>query len=506
MHARLAEARRGRPPFHAYPAQPQPPRQRTFYLFTGDNDFQNPAQYATISAELQAIGRHCLVYLDRQHSNALAVRPTVADIIHTFDEEIYPRTLHAFGQPLDVDRDGRFAILLTDWLDRLQQGRVSLSGFVRGSDLYADLPPPYGNRCDMMYLNAHLTPGPHLRTVLAHEYLHAVVFTEHVLGQYRVADARVEEESWLNEGLAHLAEEMHGYGWSNLDYRVSAFLNSPERYQLVVPDYYRAGLWRNPGNRGAVYLFLHTCRRRYGPDLPAQLVQSSLAGVRNLETATEQRFEDLFRQWSCDLLLEGSNFSEAKGGHTPAPESPSCLDWHRPLGGRFLAGPHFEEITLAGDGREVQLAGTSAAYLLLHSPKSSHVQLTLRAEPGVVLQATLIRLPEHTGRLALHPAEGCAPGTVRLTLTAHESGVTLNGAAWERLAPDGGRDETNYRPSPGNAEAETSRSWFGDPHLVAGTTRTTPDLVLPASGGSFVFKLMATDAAGHHLAAWYVTR
>ena len=45
--------------------------------------------------------------------------------------------------------------------------------------------------------------------------------------------AKRDEESWLNEALAHLAEEMHGHGWSNLDYRVSAFLNDPGRYALV---------------------------------------------------------------------------------------------------------------------------------------------------------------------------------------------------------------------------------------------------------------------------------
>ena len=57
----------------------------------------------------------------------------------------------------------------------------------------------------MMYLNVDLRPGPHLRTLLVHEYTHAVVFSEHLFGGYPSEGPAREEESWLNEGLAHLA-------------------------------------------------------------------------------------------------------------------------------------------------------------------------------------------------------------------------------------------------------------------------------------------------------------
>src|SRR5208337_4955642 len=121
-----------------------------------------------------------------------------------------------FGCPLDVDRDGRFTLLFTAWLRKLQDGKVAVGGFVRGSDFYRDLEAPFSNRCDMMYLSTDLKPGPYLRTLIAHEYTHAVIFCEHVLGDHVAGLAARDEESWLNEGLAHLAEEMHGYSWDNL--------------------------------------------------------------------------------------------------------------------------------------------------------------------------------------------------------------------------------------------------------------------------------------------------
>src|SRR5262249_54805889 len=145
---------------------------------------------------------------------------TLDDAVRTFDEEVHPKARQHLGRVLDVDRDGRFTLLFTPWLGKLQRGKVALSGFVRGCDFQRELAAPFSNRCDMMYLNTDLKPGSHLRTILAHEYTHAVVFSEHVFGEYLPGAARQDEESWLNEALAHLAEDLHGHEWSNLDYRV----------------------------------------------------------------------------------------------------------------------------------------------------------------------------------------------------------------------------------------------------------------------------------------------
>jgi hypothetical protein len=507
LHERLADARRDRAGPSTYPAAAEPPARRTFYLFTGDGDFQDAAAYAEVRGDLQAAGRRCQVYLDHDHPDPAGLGPTVADVVRTFDDEVYPHTGRCFGHALDVDRDGRFTVLLTGRLGRLQNGTVSLGGCVRGSDFYADLTAPFGNRCDLMYLNTNLRPGPHLRTLLAHEYTHAVVFSEHVFGDYLPGARREDEEGWLNEGLAHLAEDLHGYGWTNLDYRVSAFLSAPGRYQLVVPDYYAAGLWRTPGSRGAAYLFLRWCLGRHGEDLPARLVQTNLRGVDNLETATRERFDDLFRAWSAALLLAGSNLG-------PEPDRPfgPRLDPRRPLGGRLLGGPRFAEVALAGDSYEASLAGTSAAYLLLHSPAGPRTRVTVTAAPGTSLQVTLLRCPDGTARLTLRREAGDRPGTVRLRLTAHDAGIALDGAAWERLLPDGdGPEDTSYRqpeaPDTGAAVAlcPAVADWFGTAHLDPGESRLSLPLALPGRAEDFLFKVTATDAAGHRITAWSVS-
>ena len=179
---RLAHARQ-QPWEPDYPPT-EPPRLRTFFVFTGDQEFNDPDSYTAVKAELRAVGQHCQVYLDQTHPDPHRIQPTVEDIVRTFDRSVFPKAAERFGHVCDVDRDGRFTILLSGLLDRLQNGKTSLGGFVRGSDFARDLRAPFGNRCDMMYLNADLEPGPHLRTILAHEFTHAVIFSEHVFGDY----------------------------------------------------------------------------------------------------------------------------------------------------------------------------------------------------------------------------------------------------------------------------------------------------------------------------------
>ena len=246
------------PPPGPIPPEPTrlPPNQRTFHLLARAGDPAIPSHYRAVEADLRAVGRRVQVYVDR--GDTARVGPDLLrDIVATFDGHVLPVAADRLDLARDVDGDGRFTILLTGMLAHLADGKLTADGFVRGADFDASLPPPLGNRCDMMYLNANLRPGPYLRTVLAHEYTHAVVFCRKSLSQAAGGRLGPEEEGWLDEALAHLAEDLHGFSRSNLDYRVRAFLDAPSAYRLLVDDYYAAGLFRSHGNRGSTYLFLH---------------------------------------------------------------------------------------------------------------------------------------------------------------------------------------------------------------------------------------------------------
>ena len=254
-----------------------------------------------------------------------AARPLAAtgskasDIVARVRQSDLSRDVGRFGPAPDVDGDGRFTVLLSSWLDHLGGGRFAVDGLVRVADLDRAFRPPLGNQCDVMYLSASLESGPYLRTVLAHEYMHAVLFGQKGRGGHGARAPVQEEEGWLDEAIAHLAEDCCGFSTSNIDYRVRAFLARPERYQLVVDDYYAADLFRSHGNRGSTYLFLRWCADRYGPGcyrlwLPRGLRSGQPRGMHRRRLCRTLPRMDARSGWS---MARGSE--ERAGGSTEQP-------------------------------------------------------------------------------------------------------------------------------------------------------------------------------------------
>src|SRR4051812_44890915 len=230
----------------------------------------------------------------------------------------------------------------------------------------------------MMYLNSAMGTGPHLRTVMAHEYAHAVTVSAKVQAATRSGRPAVEEEGWLEEGMAHLAEDLLAFSRSNLDYRVSAFLSCPERYRLVVEDYYASGLFRSHGNRGGTYLFLRWCADRFGPALLPSLIRSPRQGVANLEAATGTSFADLYRAWSVALFMTGFDPSRP---HAPQFRS---LDVRGPFDDWELAGPRTFSVTPGVPAATWSLVATASRYLIVTSSPSGAVEVTVTAPSEAV--------------------------------------------------------------------------------------------------------------------------
>lgn len=370
---------------------------RDFYLHVTDGPLDDPRHYARVSGRPVGEGRLVRVYLDsRQRPDELAAG-LVEETIRLLDDELFPALKRDVGRCRDVDGDGKFTVLLSPWLGRLQGGKTSLGGFVRGSDFRDDLDPPFSNRCDMMYLNTNLVPGRHLRTLLAHELMHAVCFSARLPSPGR-PNGLPEEEDWLNEAIAHLSENLNDGGWSNLDYRVSRFLDHPQQYPLVVDDYYEAGLWRNHGCRGATYLFLRWCVDQYGTPLLQKLIHSPGRGRENLWQATGLEFEELFRRWTVALYFSGLQSPQA--GAPAAAETASwgtdlyrSLDLRGPLSNWGLAGPRTIDWDVNAGPCTINLSGTAAAYVTMTSPRAAGARRIRMTGPfGSKLQITFLKL------------------------------------------------------------------------------------------------------------------
>jgi hypothetical protein len=404
---------------------------------------------------------------------------TLRDLVGTFDREVWPQAARLFGPAHDVDGDGRFTVLLTSRLEHFAAGRQPLDGFVRGADFDRGVAPPLGNGRDLMYLNATLKAGPHLRTVLAHEYTHAVIFSRKVLDAPGNRPGR-DEDDWLDEALAHLVEDLHGFSRSNIDHRVRAFLAAPERYRLLVDDYFHGDLFRSHGHRGAAYLFLRWCRDTYGPGLLPALVTSPEHGIANLESATGEAFETLYRRWTVDLVR--------------GPIWRSCpFD----LSADALPALHWVEPGGESDCWSAEPTTSHFTVVATDSPCVVEVELTAPAEAG--LQVSVLPLPDMYPHLALRPcASGSDHGRTRaLTLTL-ESGLPVRIDA-VRLEPVRSRSGEGARPaSPVEIAPGELARWFG-PRLILDPGRSVavePGLNPSALTGPTRIEVVGTDARG----------
>jgi len=355
--------------------------QRSFHLHVTDGELEDENQYVLVTGNLVVENEAVRVYLDRNQSEAELAPGTVQEVVRLLQSEIIPRLAKKIGTLVDVDEDGKFCVLLTPWLSQLQGGKTSLGGFVRGSDFRLDVEKPFSNHCDMLYLNSNIKPGQHLRDLLLHELTHAVCFSERLKSR-EDGQAGFDEDDWLNEGIAHLSEE----GLTNLDYRIGRFLNAPQNYPLVVPDYYRSGLWRNHGCRGATYLFLRWCADMYGEGFMRKLVHSPVKGVRNIEWATGVPFRKTFRQWSVSLW-------ESEVGSETTSDNFRSKDIRGQWGKWGYVGPRAIQWDLdTGPQKTIQLAGTSTAYLELDSQQIQNRSIKISAPREAKLQLTVVRV------------------------------------------------------------------------------------------------------------------
>lgn len=487
------------PDLDAVPEPPggRPPIYRTFHLLVRDGDAASATNYEAVPGRLRALGRRVQVYVDENDLTRVSDE-LLRDVVQTFDERVFPTSARLWGPAVDIDGDGRFTILLTSWLARLGGGSMPVDGFVRGADLDPGLASPFGNRCDMMYLNATLCPGPHLRTVLAHEYTHAVTFSRKV-APGPDGPRGLEEEGWLDEALAHLVEDVHGFTRSNLDYRVSAFLSAPERYRLVVEDYYTADLFRSHGNRGSTYLFLRWCSEQYGPKVLPALIGSKRRGIANLEAVTGQPFARLYRQWSTSLywnalIAPGDRSEDAKRA------GPESNDW-------LMVGPRASTIEPDGPEETWVSEGTSSHFAVVNASATGAASIEVTGPPGADLQVTAVPLPGDRPELTMTVASAVDDQeAVRIKVDVREHAgapVRLDSLAWEPLVPAADARASGFRR--GRLDSPALGSAFGGLDLPARGGLNASAIPLPElrpGDGPIVFKLIGTDARGRRVAAW----
>lgn len=282
-------------------ASASPEQQRLFFVQLGSNP-NLESSYQPIATRLAAESSHVRVWLDISAGDVRSAGEWTW-LAQSLEDDVLPKIGELFGEIADLDGDGKLSVCLTSRLGELPANSTPVEGLVQINDFLLDLPRPFSNHADVVFLSSALQRGPHAQAIISHEAAHLAVFSRR-----REIDSTGQkfDDDWLNEGLAHYAETTCGGDWSNLHERIAAFSHSPHTSPLVVTDAGQQGLWRHAGARGAAWSFFRWLADDYGPDVLREIACHPAVGCTKLEQVTQVPFAELFRRWFVAIRLRES--------------------------------------------------------------------------------------------------------------------------------------------------------------------------------------------------------
>jgi hypothetical protein len=293
-----------------------PPYLKFYVLDTVSGSVLDPGNYTNVTADLRYIGTKCLVYAD---VDTLADPANNFDQIHfqqlgqAFDNPIEATNVQYFGTYSDVDGNGKVIILISPVVNRLTPDNSQtgfIAGFFLSLDLYQAGQVPAGttNHAEIFYLLA-ADPGAQWGNpfpiddtaeenigTTAHEHEHMISFSHRIFNE-----GGSTQETWLEEGMAHMAEDLNGMHGANIN-RADIYLQNPGAISL---EHATAPL----SQRGGIYLFLRLLVDRYGPEILQDIVQSPCRGRACIQDVTGENFYDLVAEFFAALYLSGKGIT-----------------------------------------------------------------------------------------------------------------------------------------------------------------------------------------------------
>lgn len=367
------------------------------------------------TARVTAVTDHAILVEDTLNPVPLSATD-VQRIANEYEELVYPIAVENFGEPTDIDDNGRVYIFMTSALNETasRNGGGLTVGFTFALDLLpraasANLQGcEASNEGEIFYL---IAPDPQgvigLRVteelvrrlttaIVVHELQHMISSGRRL---YEVEDAREFEELWLNEGLSHLAEELVFYaatglrpgldlGWErvtssqpvldaynrfvrdNLSIYAS-YLDGPEDESLM-------GKSSNDDDfstRGATWAFLRYLADQTPGDDAAlfhALVNSPIGGIDNLRRALGSDPTVWMQRWTV------ANYADnlPRGAGVDARFTQPSWDFRSIFEGETGTVPLEPRLLQPDDSLLVILRGGGSSYLLLGARAGRHARLT----------------------------------------------------------------------------------------------------------------------------------
>ena len=235
-----------------------------------------------VEAELIYMNDVLYVWAERGHELDVDKMAASAD---RFAQRIYPQVRAFFGTEPNpgIDGDPRLHILHATNLGR------GIAGYFSGANAFSSLANPYSNQKEMFLISLDWLDNIHdyevYETVLAHEFQHMVHWHNDR-----------NEETWVNEGLSELAQEIAGYPPDLAFVRV--FVEDPDS-QL---NTWSIDPHDNAKHYGSAYLFMAYFLQRFGEEMTRAVVADAANGSLGFDNALREAgldltFEDVFADW-----------------------------------------------------------------------------------------------------------------------------------------------------------------------------------------------------------------
>ena len=302
------------------------------------------------TGRVMAVGTRSVVLADMANPAGGLTNAEYAHFAASFDTLVYPVVTEAFGVPEDVDENGRVVIFYTTAVNALtpQGSNAYVGGFFHPRDLFptrdrdglqACAPSNYA---EMFYM---LAPDPEgtvngnafprelvLQTsigTIAHEFQHLINASRRL---YLLSTTNWNEETWLNEALSHVTEEIMFYHASGLGprqnlsaenaqsgaVRLAAYRSYMDqnirRYERYLEDPegqspYDANASddNDLATRGAGWAFLRYAADRKGTGDAAlwhDLVDATVTGFANLQQALGTDPRPWVRDWTVSVFTD----------------------------------------------------------------------------------------------------------------------------------------------------------------------------------------------------------